>query len=214
MSISGHTSSYNHILAPICSYLQMLLHCPFFLLRIYEFSNLASDTQTWSFTWAKEIFILTPHTVSRWYLLLPAEPALLAEGAHSCKAGSRLVNIQGPASLHSCIWAPQPSPGLQLKAPALHVTTPCRFELWKASLPLTLHQERKPIHLLSACTYELFLIQLKQELNTTTCHLTYLSIYCPFSSLLSFFKALRAPKCTRLPFLYGGIFFPVFLAHT
>lgn len=115
MSISGHTSSYNHIRAPICSYLQMLLHCPFFLLRIYEFSNLAFDTQTWSFTWAKEIFILTPHMVSRWYLLLPAEPALLAEGAHSCKAGSRLVNIQGPASLHSCIWAPNPLQGCSWK---------------------------------------------------------------------------------------------------
>lgn len=103
---------------------------PIFLLRTYKCSNLASYTQTWSFTRAKEIFILTPHTVSRQHLQIPAaEPALLAAVVHSCKAGSRVVNMQGAASLCSYVWASRHSPGLHWKALALHVTVSCRFEL-------------------------------------------------------------------------------------
>lgn len=131
----------------MCSYLQMLLHCHILLWKTYNFRNLASDTQAWSFTGAEDIFTLTLNATSRWYFLLPAaEPALLAVAAHSYKAGSGLVNLRGTASIPPTLWALQFSQGLHSEPLALHIES-CSFELWKASLSLTPHQEKKLTHL-------------------------------------------------------------------
>lgn len=147
----------------MCRHIQTLLHCSVFFLRTYEFSNLASDTRTWSFTGAKEIFMLTPHMVSRWYHLChAAEPALQAAAAHSCE-----VIMQGAALLCSCVWAPLSSPGLQQKSLALHTT--CRLELQKASLSLTLQHIGKKADSPSFCLYMWAVLNpAKRKLNNAT----------------------------------------------
>lgn len=156
----GCPSSYS--LVPMCKHLQTLLHCPVFFSRTYRFSNLASDARTWSFTGAKEIFMLTPHMVSRWYLLCPAaEPGLQAAAAHGCE-----VTMQGAALLCSCVWAPQSSAGLQWKPLAPHTS---RFELQKASLSLTFQHIGKDADSPSFCLYMWAVLNpAKQMLNNAT----------------------------------------------